>query len=107
MRLVFCVPSSAFIVRDAAAPVPFPPFCTDICGTLSSVILLVPYTAFVGGWFLISQTIERVSKHKIAIGLHYRDAYLWIALGIMVVNFILKNVLLLVWHVDILANYVL
>lgn len=68
---------------------------------------LVPYTAFVGGWFLISQTIERVSKHKIAIGLHYRDAYLWIALGIMVANFILKNVLLLVWHVDILANYVL
>lgn len=66
---------------------------------------LVPYTAVISGWFLISQTIERVSKHKLVIGLHYRDAYLWIALGIVVVNFILKNVLLLIWHVDILANY--
>ena len=66
---------------------------------------LVPYTAIIGGWFLISQTIERVSKHKLAIGLHYRDSYLLIALGIVVINFILKNVLLLIWHVDILANY--
>lgn len=66
---------------------------------------LVPYTAIVGGWFLISQAIERISKHKIKIGLHYRDVYLWIALGIVVVNFILKNLLLLVWHVDVLANY--
>lgn len=68
---------------------------------------LVPYTAIIGGWFLISQTIERISKHKIKIGLHYRDAYLWIALGIVVINFILKNVLLLVWHIDVLAHYTL
>lgn len=66
---------------------------------------LVPYTALVGGWFLISQTIERVSRHRIKIGLHYRDIYLWIALGIVVVNFILKNLLLVIWNIDILANY--
>lgn len=66
---------------------------------------LVPYTAIIGGWFLISQTMERVSKHRFKIGLHYRDIYLWIALGIVVVNFIVKNTLLLIWHVDLLASY--
>lgn len=66
---------------------------------------LVPYTAIVGGWFLISQTMERVSKHRFKIGLHYRDIYLWIALGIVVVNFIVKNALLLIWHVDLLVSY--
>lgn len=68
---------------------------------------LVPYTTIVGGWFLISQTIERISKHKIKIALRYRDIYLWIALGIVVVNFILKNVLLFVWNIDLLADYTL
>lgn len=68
---------------------------------------LVPYTAIVCGWFLLSQTIERVSKHKIKIGMRYRNIYLWIALGIVVVNFIVKNIILRIWHIDILANYTL
>lgn len=68
---------------------------------------LVPYTAIIGGWFLISQLIERISKHRIKIGLRYRDIYLWIALGIVVMNFIVKNALLLIWHVDLLASYIM
>ena len=68
---------------------------------------IVPYTFLLGGWFLISQTVERVSKHKLKIGLHYRDMYLWIALAIVVLNFIVKNVLLLVWQIDLLGNYTL
>lgn len=66
---------------------------------------LVLYTAVICGWFLISQTIERISKHKIKIALHYRDIYLWIALAIVTINFIVKNALLLIWHMDILAKY--
>lgn len=67
----------------------------------------VPYTAAICGWFLISQTIERASSHRIKIGMHYRDIYLWIALGIVIVNFIVKNALLLLWDIDILTNYTL
>lgn len=63
---------------------------------------LVPYVAVICGWFMISQTIERISRHKIRIAMRYRDIYLWIALTIVILNFILKNVLLIGWHIDLL-----
>lgn len=66
---------------------------------------LVPYSAIIGGWFLISQTVERISKGRLKIGMRYRDIYLWIALVIVIANFIVKNALLLIWHMDILAKY--
>lgn len=68
---------------------------------------LVPYTALVCGWFLFSQTLERASKRRLKIGMHYRDIYLWIALGILGVNFIVKNLMLFVWDIDILKYYTL
>lgn len=68
---------------------------------------LVLYTAIVGGWFLISQTIERASKHRFKVGLKYKDSYIWTALVIVVLNFIIKNLLLIIWHIDLLKDYVL
>lgn len=68
---------------------------------------LVPYAVVGGGWFLISQSIERISKHRIKIGLKYRDLYIWMALGIVTVNFILKNLLLIVWNIDLLKHITL
>ncbi|MEY8392228.1 DUF2752 domain-containing protein [Lachnospiraceae bacterium 45-W7] len=65
---------------------------------------LVLYTAAAGGWFLISQSIERLSKHRIKIGMKYRDIYIWAALGIVIINFIGKNLLLIVWHIDLLET---
>lgn len=47
-------------------------------------------------WFMISQTIQRLSRDRLAIGLHWRHAYLWIALGILIVHFILKNCFLII-----------
>lgn len=66
---------------------------------------LVPYTAAIGGWFLTSQTIERVSGHRIKIGMKYRDGYVWAALAIVVANFVVKNLLLIVWDIDLLENF--
>lgn len=66
---------------------------------------LVPYAAIICGWFLLSQTIERISGHRIKIGMHYRDIYLWIALAIVIINFIVKNALLLIWHIDVLSYF--
>lgn len=52
---------------------------------------IVVYTAVVGGWFMISQTIERVSRGKIQIAMHFRLIYLWIGVGLAVLNFLWKN----------------
>ncbi len=51
----------------------------------------VPYVAIVGGWFMISQTIERFSRGKIKIALHFRMIYVWIALALIFVNMLYKN----------------
>lgn len=63
---------------------------------------LVPYAAIVYGWFMISQSIQRLSRNRIRIGMHYRDIYLWIALILLIANFVIKN-LLLIWHIDLLS----
>lgn len=73
---------------------------------LSSLVLhpLVPYAAVVCGWFMVSQTIQRLSGGRIAIGMRYRDVYLWIALGIVIVNFLVKNICLL-FGVDLILLF--
>lgn len=68
---------------------------------------LVPYTAVVGGWFLISQTVERLSKHRVKIAMRYQDGYIWAALIIVTVNFLLKNLLLVLWDIDLLRSVTL
>ncbi len=62
----------------------------------------VPYAAVLCGWFMISHTVELLSRGRIAIGMKYRDSLLWIAVALVIVNFILKNLVLIVWHVDLL-----
>ena len=52
----------------------------------------VPYAVILSGWFMISQTIERLSHGKIKIALHFRMIYVWIALALIVLNVIWKNV---------------
>ena len=37
--------------------------------------------------------------------MRYRDGYVWAALGIVVVNFVVKNLLLILWDVDLLENF--
>ena len=91
-------------------------YCPGCGGTRAVVALLdahvvksffyypmVPYAAIVCGWFLISQTIERVSRGHFPIGLHFRTWYLWIALLLILGNCLIKNVALVAFHVDLLA----
>jgi hypothetical protein len=52
---------------------------------------LVTYGAIVGGWFMITQTVERISQHQIKIGMKYRHIYIWLAVAILILNFIIKN----------------
>ncbi len=62
----------------------------------------IPFIAVFGTWFIISQTVERVSGGRIKIAMHFREVYMWIALGIIGVNFLVKNLALLIWNVDLL-----
>lgn len=64
---------------------------------------IVPLTGALAGWFMVSQTIEHISKGRLRIGMHVRDIHLWGVLGIIVVNFLVKNLALLIWGVDLLA----
>lgn len=53
---------------------------------------IVVYTALVGGWFMISQTIDRLSCGKTKIAMHFRLIYVWIGVGLAVINCLYKNV---------------
>jgi hypothetical protein len=64
---------------------------------------VVLYVALVGGYFMISQTIERLSVHRLAVAMHFRVAYLWGTLFLIVGNVLVKNALLFLLGVDLLA----
>ena len=64
---------------------------------------IVVYTVVMGGWFMLSQTMERVSFGKLKVGLHYRDIYLWIALAIVVINCLVKNLILAITGIPPMA----
>lgn len=62
----------------------------------------VPYTAVFGGWFMLSQTLQRISRGRLHIGMHFRPLYMWLALAIIVVNCIVKNMLILFCGIHLL-----
>lgn len=63
---------------------------------------IVLYGVIVGGWFMVSQTVERLSKGRIRIGMRFREIYIWIALALIIANCLIKNLALGIWHVDLL-----
>ena len=83
-------------------------YCPGCGGTRAVVSLLkgrifksllyhpfVPFVTVIGSWFMISHTIERLSGGRLAIGMKYRAWYLWVALALVGLNFLVKNFLLL------------
>jgi len=56
---------------------------------------VVPYVAVLGGWFMISQTIERISRGKCKIAMSFRMIYVFILLALLAISFIWKNGVLL------------
>lgn len=63
---------------------------------------IVLYGVSIYVWFMVSHTIEKLSKGKFRIGMHYRDSYLWIALAIVVINIAVKDIALTACGIDIL-----
>lgn len=50
---------------------------------------------------MISHTIEYLTKGRWHTGMRYTDKYLYVGLGMIVVQWVLKNVIKLVWGVGI------
>lgn len=63
----------------------------------------VGYVAWVGGWFMISHTIEHLSRRRIAIGLHFRQVYMWVGIFIIFANCLIKNVVKLIWGISLMS----
>lgn len=53
----------------------------------------VPYGAAIYLYFMITQSVERLSRGRVPIGMKYRNCYAWIAVILIIGNFILKNML--------------
>ena len=63
---------------------------------------LVPYGAAVYLWFMVSHTIEKLSRYRLRIGMKWNPAWLWIALIILVLNVLVKDGALLLFRIDLL-----
>jgi hypothetical protein len=61
---------------------------------------LVLYTVLIFGTFMISQTLERLKIGKVR-GLRFREWHFYVALIILVINWIGKNVLLYAFHITL------
>ena len=78
-------------VWKIAKKVLFPHFVLSF-GTRPCVFYtLTGYAAVVFAWFMISQTIDRISGHRLPIGMKYRDTWVYAALVIVVIHFVVKN----------------
>ncbi|MBS6196176.1 MAG: DUF2752 domain-containing protein [Clostridiales bacterium] len=62
---------------------------------------IVVYAAGLYGWYLISNTIEWLSGRKIAVGSRYHRWYGTGAAVLVIVNCLLRNLLLLVFHITL------
>lgn len=63
---------------------------------------LVPYGAAVYLWFMISHTVEKLSRHRLRVGMKWNPKWLWAALVILILNVLVKDGALLLFHVDLL-----
>lgn len=63
---------------------------------------VVLYGTVVYLWYMISHTITYLSGERIGIGLRYRNAYLYLALAIVIINTAVKDIALTAFHLDIL-----
>lgn len=60
---------------------------------------IVVYGAALYLWFMVSNTVELASRGRIAIGMKYRDRYLYVAVVIVAGQFIVRNILLHVFGI--------
>jgi hypothetical protein len=65
---------------------------------------IVVYGIFLYAWYMFSNTIQILFRHKLKIGMKYRDLYFWIGLLIVLAFCIIRNILLVVFHIDLMPK---
>ena len=60
---------------------------------------LVLYSALLFGAFMITQALARLTRFRYFRGLSFHNWYLYVAIGIVGFNWVIKNILLLVWGI--------
>lgn len=63
---------------------------------------LVSYTAVVYLWFMLSHTIEKLSRRKLRIGMKWNPSWLWLAIAILFLNVLIKDLALYFFQLDLL-----
>lgn len=58
----------------------------------------VLYCAVLYGWFMVSNSAEYLSRGKLRIGMRYHRWYVVWGVVILVMNFLIKNGAMLIWH---------
>ncbi|MCI5995568.1 MAG: DUF2752 domain-containing protein [Blautia sp.] len=58
----------------------------------------VLYGAVLYVWFMLSNSMEYLSHGRIRIGMRYHKWYVVAGVVILIINFIIKNGVLLIWH---------
>ena len=59
---------------------------------------LVFYGAVLYAWFMISNSMEYLSKGRLRVGMRYHKRYVIAAIIILALNFVIKNGAMLIWH---------
>ncbi len=49
-------------------------------------------------WFMVSNSIEYISRGRLRIGMRYRKWYVIVGAAVIVLNFVIKNGVMLIWH---------
>ncbi len=62
---------------------------------------IVMYAALLYGWYLISNTVQWLSRGRIPIGSSYHRWYGYGAAAVVLVNWIARNILLLFFHITL------
>ncbi len=57
---------------------------------------IVLYFSALFVWFMGSWYVEKLSRGRIAIGMKYRDVYVFVGIAILIGNFVLKNLMLII-----------
>lgn len=63
---------------------------------------LVPYGILISCLFMISHTVSYITKGKIS-GMKFRVVYIYLAVIILVTQFLIKNLLLIVWNTEMIS----
>lgn len=64
---------------------------------------VVIYGAIIYAWYMVSNGIELLSKGKWRIGLRYHQWLVYLGIVILAANFIIKNIIILVWHYPVIS----